>query len=29
MNMIKDENLFIDMDKEYSGTITKANSSKF
>ena len=26
--MIKDESLFIDIDKEYSGTITNANSSK-
>ena len=27
-HMIKDESLFIDIDKEYSGTITNANSSK-
>ena len=27
-HMIKDEILFIDIDKEYSGTITNANSSK-
>ena len=27
-HMIKDEVLFIDIDKEYSGTITNANSSK-
>ena len=27
-HMIQDESLFIDMDKEYSGTITNANSSK-
>ena len=26
--MIKDERFFIDIDKEYSGTITNANSSK-
>ena len=26
--MIKDESLFIDFDKEYTGTITNANSSK-
>ena len=26
--MIRDESLFIDIDKEYSGTITNANSSK-
>ena len=27
-HMIRDESLFIDIDKEYSGTITNANSSK-
>ena len=27
-HMIKDESFFIDIDKEYSGTITNANSSK-
>ena len=27
-HMIKDKSLFIDIDKEYSGTITNANSSK-
>ena len=27
-HMIKDEGSFIDIDKEYSGTITNANSSK-
>ena len=26
--MIKDESLFIDIDKEYSGTATNANSNK-
>ena len=27
-HMVKDEGLFLDIDKEYSGTITNANSSK-